>query len=111
MTGQINYTPEARQQLDDLDEWIAKGAAPGVAQRFVGALMDHIEGILLFPRAGRGRGDIRPGVRTTTYNRRTLIAYEIDESGDMLIVNVLGVFHGGQDWETALRADESGSAE
>lgn len=111
MTGRINYTPEATKQLHDLDDWIAHVAAPRVAQEFVTAVMDHIDGILLFPTSGRGRDDVRPGIRTTTYNKRTLVAYEIDESGAALIVNVLGVFHGGQDWETTLRADQSSAAE
>ena len=28
-----------------------------------------------------------------------LIAFEVDESSDELVVNLLGVFYGGQDWE------------
>lgn len=57
----------------------------------------------MFPRAGRARDDIRPGMRTATFKKRTLIAYEVDESSGELVVNILGVFHGGQDWEAALR--------
>jgi hypothetical protein len=41
-------------------------------------------------------------MRTITFKKRTLIAYEVDESSGELVVNVLGVCHGGQDWETAL---------
>ena len=40
---------------------------------------------------------------TATFKKRTLIAYEVDESSGELVVNVLGVFHGGLDWEAALR--------
>ncbi len=36
----------------------------------------------------------------------TLVAYEVDESFDELVVSILGVFHGGQDWEAALGEDE-----
>lgn len=103
MTGRINYTPEAQQQLDALDDWITKEASRDVAQRFVSAVLDCIDGILVFPRAGRARDDVRQGMRTTTFKKRTLIAYEVDESSGELVVNVLGVFHGGQDWEAALR--------
>jgi toxin ParE1/3/4 len=42
-------------------------------------------------------------MRTTTFKQRTLIAYAVDESSGGLVVNVLGVFHGGQDWDAALR--------
>ena len=103
MTGRINYTSEAQQQLNALDDWITEKASPDVAQRFVSAILDCVDGVLVFPRAGRARDDVRPGMRTTTFKKRTLIAYEVDESSGQLVVNVLGVFHGGQDWEVALR--------
>lgn len=103
MTGRITYTPEAQQHIDDLDRWIADSTSPDVAQRFITAVFDHIESIADFPLAGRGREDIRAGVRTTTFRKRTLVAYEVDESGTEVVVNILGVFHGGPDWETVLR--------
>jgi plasmid stabilization system protein ParE len=103
MTGRINYTPEAQQQLIALDDWITEKASRDVAQHFVSAILDYIDGIVVFPLAGRARDDLRPGIRTTTFKKRTLIAYEVDESSAELVVNILGVFHGGQDWEAALR--------
>lgn len=103
MTGRINYTPEAQQQLNALDDWITEKGSRDIAQRFVSAILDCIDGILVFPLAGRARDDVRPGMRTTTFKKRTLIAYEVDESSGDLVVNILGVFHGGQDWEAALR--------
>ncbi len=105
MTGRINFTPEARQPLHHLDEWVAEKATAETARRFVAATLDHIDGILVFPLAGRARDDVRSGMRTITFKKRTLIAYEVDESSGELVVNVLGVFHGGQDWETALGED------
>lgn len=102
MTGRINYTPEAQRQLNELDDWITKAASAEVAQRFVSALLDHIDGIQAFPLAGRARDDARPGMRTSTYKKRTLVAYEVDESSGELVINILGVFHRGQDWEAAL---------
>ena len=102
MTGRIHYTPDAERQLNELDEWITENASADTAERFVRAILDHIDRIMVFPLAGRGRDDLRPGMRTTTFKKRTLIAYEVDESGDELVVNVLGVFHAGQNWEAAL---------
>jgi toxin ParE1/3/4 len=103
MTGRINYTPEAQQQLIALDDWITEKASRDVAQHFVSAILDYIDDIVVFLLAGRARDDLRPGMRTTTFKKRTLIAYEVDESSAELVVNILGVFHGGQDWEAALR--------
>lgn len=42
-------------------------------------------------------------MRTTTFRKRTLVAYEVDEASDEVVVNILGVFPGGQNWEAALR--------
>ena len=105
VTGRIHYTPEAERQLNELDEWIAEKASADIARRFISAMLEHIDGILLFPLAGRDRDDVRPGMRTTTFKRRTLIAYEVVESSGEVVVNILGVFHGGQNWEAALSED------
>lgn len=107
MTGRINLTPEAERQLNEIDDWIAKNASAEIARRFVSAILDHIDGILVFPLAGRPRDDVRPGMRTTTFKKRTLVAYEVDESSGEIVVNVVGVFHGGQNWEVALSADDN----
>ena len=71
MTGRINFTPEAEQQLNELDDWITKVASADIAGRFVSAILDHIDGILAFPLAGRARDDVRPGIRTSTCKKRT----------------------------------------
>ncbi len=102
MTGRIHFTPEARQQLQQLDEWITEKASAVTARRFVSAILDHIDGILVFPLAGRARDDVRSGMRTSTFKRRTLVAYKIDESSGELVVDIVGVFHGAKDWEAAL---------
>ena len=72
MTGRINYTPEAEQQFNQLDDWITEAASAEIAQQFVSAILDHIDGILVFPLAGRARDDVRPGMRTTTVKKQTL---------------------------------------
>lgn len=88
MTGRIHLTPEAERQLNQLDEWITEKASAAVARRFVSAILDRIDGILAFPLGGRARDDVRPGMRTTTFKKRTLIAYEVDESFGGLAVNI-----------------------
>lgn len=103
MTGRVYLTPEAERQLHQIDDWIAEHATADLARDFVSAILGHIEGIVAFPFAGRARDDIRPGMRTTTFRKRTLVVYEIAQSSPGLTtINVLGVFHGGQDWEAAL---------
>ncbi len=105
VTGRINFTAEAERQLNELDDWITKAASADTARRFVSAVLEHIDGILAFPLAGRARDDVRPGMRVTTLKKRTLVAYEVDAKSGELVVNILGVFHGGQNWETAFGED------
>lgn len=63
----------------------------------------YIGGILVFPLAVRARDNVRPGMRTSTVKKRTLVAYQVEESSGELVVNILGVLQGGQDWEAAQR--------
>ncbi len=93
MTGRINYSPEAEKQLLEPDDWVAKASAE-IARRFVSVILDRIDGILVFPLAGRARDGVRPGMRTSTFKKKTLVAYEVNESSDEIVVNILGVFHG-----------------
>ncbi len=67
MTGRVNLTPEAERQLNGIDDWIAANATVDIARRFVSAILEHIEGILVFPLAGRSRDDVRRGTRTTSF--------------------------------------------
>lgn len=106
MTGKIAFSPEALKQLEDLGTWIGDAAGSRDAERFFHGLLDHIDRVLMFPRAGRPRPDLRPGLRTTTHKKGTLIAYVVDDSRTDTLVTVLGVFHGGQDWGTALREED-----
>jgi toxin ParE1/3/4 len=105
MTGRVYLTPEAERQLNEIDDWIATSATPDIARRFVSTVLDHIDGIATFPFAGRARDDVRPGMRTSTFKKRTVMAYVVDEESDERVITVLGVFHGGQDWERALSLD------
>jgi plasmid stabilization system protein ParE len=46
------------------------------------------------------RDDIRPGLRITNYRKRTVIAFAVDTDAER--VEILGIFHGGQDYEAGL---------
>ncbi|MBC9225113.1 hypothetical protein GL325_02120 [Aeromicrobium sp. 636] len=88
MTGHIHYTPEAKQHRQGIDDWIAENSSADAARRAVEAILDHIDSILEFPHAGRALDDIRSSVHTMTYKKRTLTAYEVDESSDDIAMNI-----------------------
>lgn len=106
MTHRVVFSPEAEDQLAELYRYIATAASPGIAERYVNAIITYCETLNTFPLRGAKRDDIRPGLRITNYKGRTVIAFAVDERQ----VSIIGVFYGGQDYETALEEDLDDSA-
>jgi toxin ParE1/3/4 len=99
----VVFTPEALEQLEALYAYIAQAASPLVAQRYADAIVTYCETLQTFALRGARRDDIRPGLRITNYKGRTVIAFDVSSER----VSVIGVFYGGQDYETALNPPES----
>ncbi|MGH8124824.1 MAG: type II toxin-antitoxin system RelE/ParE family toxin [Rhodanobacteraceae bacterium] len=100
MTYTVALSPQARDQLVALNAYIAAAASPTVADRYTDAIAEFCFSLATFPERGLCRDDVRPGVRVTNYRRRAVIAFAIDAESEQ--VSILGVFYGGQDYETAL---------
>jgi plasmid stabilization system protein ParE len=101
MAYQVVFSPVAEAQLAALYRYIAEAATPTTAARYVNAIIDYCESLETFPMRGTQRDDIRTGLRVTNYKRRALIAFTVDQNR----VSILGVFYGGQDYETVLQGD------
>ena len=98
----IVFTPEALQQLEELYAYIARAASLLVALRYTDAIVTYCETLQTFPLRGARRDDIRPGLRVTNYKGRAVIAFDVSSER----VNVIGIFYGGQDYETTLNPPE-----
>lgn len=59
-------------------------------------ILSYCESLRAFPHRGIKRDDVRPGLRITNYKRRTVIAFDVDAD----VVSIIGVFHGGRNYET-----------
>jgi toxin ParE1/3/4 len=101
VTYRVVFTPDAENHLVELFRSIAGAASPDRAA-YVEALIGYIEALAEFPRRGLARDDIRPGLRTTSYRKRTVVAFAVFDG----VVAILGVFHGGRDYEATLRGAE-----
>lgn len=101
MKCRVIFSPEAEDQLAELFRYIAQAASPGIAERYINAVITYCESLDTFPLRGARRDDIRPGLRVTNFKGRTVIAFDVDAQQ----VSVIGVFYGGQDYETALQDD------
>ncbi len=100
-TYRVVFAPEAEAQLTQLYRHIAREASPEIALNYTSAIVDTCESLDQMPLRGVARGDIRPGLRTLSFRGRVLIAYAVGKD----TVTILGVFYGGQDFETLLRED------
>lgn len=100
MTYTVRFAPEAVAQLEALYRYIAAAASPEIAAAYVDAIVAHCEGLGVFPLRGTVRDDIRPGIRTSSYKKRAVIATVVDDQARQ--VTILGVFYGGQDYEMML---------
>jgi plasmid stabilization system protein ParE len=97
----VVFAPEAQEQVASLYRYIATAASPKIAERYTSAIVAYCEGLQTTPHRGSSRDDIRPGLRITNYKKRTVIAFDVNDE----MVSIVGVFYGGQDFETALQSD------
>ena len=105
MTYTVRFAPEAAHQLEALYRYIASSASPTVAADYVDAIVAHCEGLAVFPHRGTMRDDIRPGLRTSSYKKRAVIATYVDDETQQ--ITILGVFYGGQDYDTILSGSDN----
>lgn len=102
MSYTVVFTPEVEAQLVELYGYISAEASPEIALRFTDGIVAYCESLSTFPNRGNRREDVRPGLRVTSYRKRVAIAFYVDEDA----VNIIGVFYGGQDYESLLSAAE-----
>jgi plasmid stabilization system protein ParE len=99
----VQFSPVARDQLAELEDYISEAGSPAVASRYVDAIVAYCESLATFPLRGHKRDDLLPGLRITNYRRRTVIAFLVDTKAR--IVSVVGVYYGGQDYEARFSSD------
>ncbi len=103
MNYSVIFSLEAVDQLMALYNHIADAASPDIANCHIEGIIAYCENLHSFPIRGVLREDVRPGLRITNYKKRTVIAFEVDKKAGQ--VSILGLFYGGQDYETMLNDD------
>ena len=107
MIYRVVFSPEAEEQLAALYGYIAAAASPDIAARYTDAIVSYCESLCAFPHRGTLRDDVRSGMRITNYKKRAVIAFDVDAEQ----VPIIGVFYGGQDYETILQDDSEDGPE
>lgn len=91
----VQFSPEVRDKLDEIEARIAAAGAPATAARYIDAIVAFCESLATFPWRGVPRDDLLPALRVTHYRKRVVIAYQV--AGQT--VSIVGVYYGGQDYE------------
>jgi toxin ParE1/3/4 len=98
MAYRVNITASALAQIDAVYDHVALEASPDTARRFTDSIVAQCAGLQTLPHRGVPRDDLRPGLRQLSFRRRVTIIYSVRDDQ----VSIIGVFYGGQDFETAL---------
>jgi toxin ParE1/3/4 len=91
----VTFSPEARDDLLKIYDWIADAASPAVAMSYIERLEARCLGFDLASERGHRRDDVRSGLGIIGFGRRATIAFAVEEDR----VTILRLFQGGQDWE------------
>jgi plasmid stabilization system protein ParE len=99
MRYRVVFSRGAEDDLSALFAYVAEHSGIERARAVTGQLRDYCGGFDQFPRRGRRRDDIRPGLRLVGFRRRATIAFTVD--GEQVVI--LGIFYAGRHAEMLLR--------
>lgn len=102
----VVYSPQAQRQLADIWSWVeTRSGFPERAEAFVDSIIEFCDNLADNPQVGIQRDDLRPGLRVVGFRRRVNVAFAVVARR----VEILGVYYGGQDFESQLRGVMSSS--
>jgi toxin ParE1/3/4 len=84
----VVYSEDARADLDQIFAWIADRGGVKVALVYTSRIERFCQKMNPFPQRGTVRDDLRPGLRTLGFERRTPIAFTV-KGEDVIILRIL----------------------
>jgi len=101
--AELLFRPLAEADLALYHHIADTSGSPDRAIGYVRRIRDRCRRLLEFPDSGRPRDDLRPGLRIIGFQRRVVIAYMTQPSGD---VEIGRIFYGGRDYEALLKDEK-----
>jgi toxin ParE1/3/4 len=96
MNLRVAFSPEAQAHLDELEDYIEKSSGSALtAERYIGRLLKTCHSLRTSPFRGTSRDDMGSGVRTTGFERRVTILFEVQKEQ----ILILGIFYAGRKFE------------
>ena len=96
MAFRVSFSEEAWADADEIYDWIAANADLETAEGYVSRIIAFCDTLADFPRRGTPRDDLAPGLRTTVFEARVIVAYVVDDE-----VRVLRILSHGRDAKRA----------
>jgi toxin ParE1/3/4 len=93
----VAFTPEAKNDLLNLYDYIADHSSTSRAMRYIERIEKSCMSLNTLPERGTRRDDLLPGLRVMGFERRVLIAFQVS-SGSVAILRVL---YGGRSVDLA----------
>lgn len=78
MTYDVQLSALAIEDLIALHQWVSMEADIPTADGYLAGIEERIAALADFPNRGSPRDDLVAGLRTLTFERRILIAYNVD---------------------------------
>lgn len=100
MRRAVVFTPEARDDLLGLYDYIADRGGPERAARYIGRIEKLCMSLGRLPERGTLRHDLRPGLRVIVFQKRVAIAFRVNVEA----VAILRILYGGRSLEGAFPA-------
>ncbi len=97
MVHKVVFSEQAWRDADEIYDWIAGKADPETAEGYVGRIIAFCEALRDFPNRGSPREELAAGLRTTSFERKAVIAYMVEGQA----VRILRVLHHGKDVDKA----------
>lgn len=91
----VVFSPEARDDLFAIYDWIARAAHPDTALSYIARIETYCLGFSVASERGHLQDDIRPGLRIVGFERRVTIAFTVEDAR----VVILRLFYSGRNWE------------
>jgi toxin ParE1/3/4 len=91
----VVFTPEAKDDLLDLYDYIADRSSAKRALGYIARIEKSCMSLQTLPERGTLRKDLRPGLRVMGFEHRVLIAFRVNSDS----VAILRILYGGRSVE------------
>jgi toxin ParE1/3/4 len=88
LSAQVVFSPEARNDLFDLYDYIAEHSSAERALAYLNRIEEFCLSLETFPERGTRRDEVRPGLRIVGFERRVTVAFQ-PQSDRITILRVL----------------------